>query len=168
MRVLSLILIIAMLTACRQSATPLPPPAVPSTDSPRRAQMVAGNALLSRGQQQYNLRCAHCHGYDGEGQLPVTITNTQSLGMLTIPAHNASGHTWMHPDQLLVRVIKEGISNPLDQFPMEPYASVMSDDDINAVIAYIKLWWTDEQQAQQLLLSKHWADLDRQLGAGSS
>ena len=166
MRILSLTLFILLLAACAQ-ATP-PPPASAGTESPQRATQIAASAELLTGQGQYNLRCAHCHGYDGEGQLANTIANTQSLGMNLVPAHDSSGHTWQHPDQLLVRVIKEGISNPLDQFVMEPYASVMTDDQINAVLAYIKLWWTDDQRAHQKQLTDHWAELDQQLGSGSS
>lgn len=166
MRVFSLILIILLVAACSKAPTPPPPAEVP-TESPRRALLIASDPALNLGQQVYNLRCAHCHGYNGEGQLANTIENTMTLGMLTIPPHDSTGHTWQHPDQLLIRTIREGISNPLDQFPMEPYASVMTDEEIRAVIAYMRLWWTDEQRAHQQRVTEHWAELDQQLGAAN-
>jgi len=67
--------------------------------------------------------------------------------MQTVPAHNASGNTYGFAEDLLIQAIKEGISNPLDQFPMPPFADSLSDADINAVLAYIKHWWTAEQIA---------------------
>jgi cytochrome c553 len=164
---LTVILTVLLLAACSQAET-APPPAATQAQTAWRALQLASNPIVKQGQTAYNLRCAHCHGYDGEGQLPQTIENTLSLGMMTIPPHDSSGHTWQHPDQLLLRTIREGISNPLDQFPMESYAEVMSDDEIMAVIAYIKLWWTESQRAHQAGLTKHWAELDQQLGAGSS
>lgn len=122
--------------------------------------------VLAAGQNSYNLICAHCHGYNGEGQLASTIETSRQLGMDIVPPQNSSGHTWEHPDQLLVRVIKEGIQNPLAQYPMPAFGDSLIDDDIHAILAYIKLWWTDEQRAHQARLTENWAELDRQYGVG--
>lgn len=139
--------------ACGAPSMPEPLP-IPPTDSPERALTIRADSILRMGQQQYELRCAHCHGYMGEGQLRQTIEYTLSIGMKTVPAHDATGHTWQHPDQLLYRVIAEGVENPLNQYPMEAYAGTMSDAEIRAVIAYMKLWWTDEQRAFQQHLTE--------------
>lgn len=134
--------------ACAQPPAPVSRDIRP-TDSPQRAATIAADEALMVGKEQYDLRCGHCHGFGGEGQVATTIENTLSLGMNTVPAHDATGHTWQHPDQLLVEVIKRGIQNPLDQFPMPPFAAVMSDDEMYAVLEYMKLWWTDDQRAYQ-------------------
>ena len=167
MHFLKFALLLLCLSACAQ-ATSTPQPGVISTDSPQRQTRIAANPMLGIGKEAYNLRCGHCHGFNGEGQLIQTVENTLSLGMSLVPAHDSTGHTWQHPDQLLLRVIKEGISNPLDQFPMEPYAEVMTDDQINAVISYIKLWWTDEQRQHQRELTENWARIDERFAAGGS
>lgn len=167
MKRLILASIIGVLAACAPSK-PQPEAVVVGTESPQRATMVAADPVLSLGKQQYDLRCAHCHGYDGSGQLAPTIENTLALGMNLVPAHDSSGHTWQHPDQLLIKVIKEGIRNPLNQFPMESYEEVMTDEEINAVLDYIRLWWTDEQREHQRGLTEHWAELDAQFSVTES
>jgi hypothetical protein len=124
--------------------------------------------VLIEGERNYNLLCAHCHGYNGEGQLAITISETQQLGMHIVPAHDSTGHTWQHPEQLLIRVIKEGVQNPLDQYPMPAYGDALSDETINAILTYIKLWWTEEQRAHQRGLTENWARIDRELGIGGA
>lgn len=75
------------------------------------------------------------------------------------PKHNANGHTWHHPDCELIEVILTGTS-PMTEMMREmmapPGAPTMpawreklSDDEIDAVLAYIKTMWTDEQRAVQ-------------------
>lgn len=137
--------------------------------------LVAPNALptsqftdpvLVLGEYQYNLVCAHCHGYEGQGQLAESIPQTEALGMHTVPAHNADSHVYQHPDQLLIRVIKEGVQNPLSHFPMPAFEGALTDEQINAILAYIKTWWTDEQRAHQAEITRQWAERDAQLAAG--
>ena len=168
MRICYCWLVLALIAAACAPAPLTPPEPVISTETPLRATRIASDAYIRLGQQEYNLRCAHCHGDHGEGQLAATIPNTRSLGMNLVPAHDSTGHTWQHPDQLLVRVIKEGISNPLDQFIMEPYTSVMTDQEVHATLDYIKLWWTDEQRAYQQQLTDNWAKIDQNFGSGTN
>lgn len=158
-----LFLFISVSAACGSTTAPtrLPITLVDPSDLPRSTLT---DPFLIEGERNYNLMCAHCHGYDGEGQLPQTIQQTHDLGMNTVPPHNATGHTWQHPDQLLIRVIKEGVQNPLNQYPMAAYGGLIPDDTINAILAYIKLWWTDEQREHQRALTENWARIDRELG----
>ncbi|MEZ4670634.1 MAG: cytochrome c [Anaerolineae bacterium] len=159
----SLVLMLVMV-AC-QSVPQRPDLAiVVPTESPQRVLILKANPALLLGKEQYDMRCAHCHGYVGEGQLDRTIDNTLDLGMLTVPPHNATGHTWQHADDLLIKVIQEGIVNPLDQFPMPPFKDVMTLTEIKAVIRYIKLWWTDEQRAYQERITRYRKDRLAELG----
>lgn len=153
-----------LLAAC-QGEPPRPDSAIiVPTESPQRELIINANPALVLGKQVYDLRCGHCHGYAGEGQLDRTIENTLNLGMLTVPAHDATGHTWMHADDLLIKVIQEGVVNPLDQFPMPPFQDVMTLTEIKAVIRYMKLWWTDEQRAYQDRVTRYRKDVLAELG----
>ena len=122
--------------------------------------------VIAEGRAQYDLVCAHCHGYNLEGQLVETLADTRALGMNTVPAPGPSGHFWQHPDQLLIRVIQEGIQNPLDQFPMAAFGADLTEDQIRAILAYIKTSWTDEQRDYQAQLTVDWAERLESLGLG--
>jgi mono/diheme cytochrome c family protein len=171
-RLLTLLGLLLLIAACSPRAS------IPSDAdaTPRPAiTLVAPNQLptsqftdpvLILGEQQYSLVCAHCHGYDGQGQLAESIPQTESLGMHIVPAHNADSHVYQHPDQLLIRVIKQGVQNPLDHFPMPAFEGALTDEQINAIIAYMKTWWTDEQRAYQAEITRRWAEMDAQFAAG--
>lgn len=105
--------------------------------------------VLRLGESHYYLYCAHCHGYNGEGQVGEIAENTLSLGMRTVPAHNADGSLWLYADQVIIRTIQQGVTNPLDQYPMPAFAQTLTEDDIRALLAFIKLWWTDDQRKYQ-------------------
>lgn len=155
---LSLLIAACAPAAPRYDITLVAPEDVPTT--------TFTDPVLAQGEASYNLLCAHCHGYEGEGQLEATIANTRALGMNLVPPSNADGHMWEHPDQLLIRVVQEGIQNPLDQFPMAEFGGEngLSEDEIRAILAYIKLWWTDEQREHQATLTRNWDERLRGLG----
>lgn len=107
-------------------------------------------SLVAQGQQVYQARCASCHGVKLEGQ-----PNWQQElpgGGRPAPPHDASGHTWHHPDALLFDITKRGsqASMPDAGVTMMPgFGGVLSDAEIWAVIAYIKSQWPSEIQAAQ-------------------
>lgn len=153
---LIVLLSIVLLSACSTqtaapiASTPIPKEAIPTVDPT--------DTRMALAQDNYNSYCAHCHGYGGEGQPQDTAIRTRELGYSVVPAHDASGHTWEHPDQLLFEAIKYGIESPLHLYPMSAYGDRMSDDEIFAVVDYLKRWWTDEQQAWQAQLSEQFAE----------
>ncbi len=157
LRVTLLLCLVLFLVGCGQIAEPplptldvllVPPEAVPTT--------AFTDPVLIEGQRNYDLYCAHCHGYEGAGQLQESIQQTLDLGMMTVPAHDSTGHTWMHPDQLLIRTVRQGIQNPLAQFPMPAFGAAFTDDQILGMFAYIRLWWTPEQRQHQRRLTWRW------------
>ena len=157
LRVTLLLCLSLFLVACGQVAEPptptldvmlVPPEAVPTT--------AFTDPVLMEGQRNYDLYCAHCHGYEGAGQLQESLQQTLDLGMMTVPAHDSTGHTWMHPDQLLIRTVRQGIQNPLAQFPMPAFGEAFTDDQILGMFAYIRLWWTPEQRQHQRRLTWRW------------
>lgn len=154
-------------SACSMTSTPEPLFTAP-TESPARLALIESDSNLQAGRSSYDLLCAHCHGYGGEGQLEATIENTLSLGLLTVPAHDATGHTWQHPDQVLREAILQGIQNPLDHFPMPAFEGTLNEEEINQVLDYIRLWWTVEQREYQRNLTRHHAEIDAEFGINAN
>lgn len=104
-------------------------------------------ALVARGKSIYAAQCAACHGAALEGQPDWRMR--LSNGRLPAPPHDASGHTWHHPDKVLFDIVKNGLvpgkTAPEGyQSDMPAYGSLLSDEDITAVLAYIKSRWPPE------------------------
>lgn len=107
----------------------------------------ADKALAAHGKDIYASHCAACHGARLEGQPDWRMR--LSSGRLPAPPHDASGHTWHHPDKVLVDIVKNGLvpgKTAPDgyQSDMPAYAGLLSDEEIAAVLAYIKSHWPQE------------------------
>jgi len=114
------------------------------------APAAAGSETFTTGQTVYNTHCASCHGADGEGQFPEAPMQPDETGRIGAPPHDGTGHTWHHGDDLLIRyVIEGGLGDPDRFYPMPALGGVLSDEEITAVIAYIKTMWDAEQVAVQ-------------------
>lgn len=110
------------------------------TAEPDAAASKAGQVALGAG--IYERRCASCHGANLEGQ--PKWRERLANGRLPAPPHDASGHTWHHPDQVLFDLIKQGVAAYAGagyESDMPAYAGLLSDDEIRAVLAYIKSRW---------------------------
>jgi mono/diheme cytochrome c family protein len=102
------------------------------------------------GQQVYSQNCASCHGASGEGQFPDEPRARDSSGRYGAPPHNENGHTWHHADDLLYQIVREGgMGNPEDFNLMPAFGERLSNEDIEAVVFYIKSFWTEEQRQWQ-------------------
>ena len=92
--------------------------------------------------------CGACHGPEGEGQ--PNWRDRGSDGLLPAPPHDPSGHTWHHPDAQLFAITKHGLAKLIDQpdyrTAMPVYDGVLSDDEIVAVLSWIKAQWPLEVQ----------------------
>lgn len=68
------------------------------------------------------------------------------------PPHDATGHTWHHSDQELFTITKEGPGAvvPGYESDMPPFGAMLSDDEITAVVAYIKSTWPQKERDYQL------------------
>jgi mono/diheme cytochrome c family protein len=99
-------------------------------------------ALVARGERVYAEHCAACHGARLEGQPDWQTRNAQ--GRLPAPPHDEHGHTWHHDDDVLFEVTKYGLAKhapPGYQSDMPAFESRLSDEDIVAVLAFIKSRW---------------------------
>jgi mono/diheme cytochrome c family protein len=127
--------------------------------SPRADPANAEQVAL--GKKVYAQHCTSCHGAQLEGQ-PGWREKLIS-GRMPAPPHDASGHTWHHPDEVLFGITKHGLvpgryGPPGYQSDMPGFAGALSDDEIWAVVAFIKASWPDEIRKAQ-------ADLDRRHAA---
>ena len=105
----------------------------------------SGNQL-ALGRAVYEKNCTSCHGVRLEGQ-PGWQRRLPS-GRMPAPPHDDTGHTWHHPERVLFDITKYGVVPPHAPpgYPsdMPAFHSVVSDDEIRAVLAYIKSHWSAE------------------------
>lgn len=109
----------------------------------------ADAATLARGRQLYAQHCASCHGAELEGQ--PNWRQRGPDGRLPAPPHDATGHTWHHPDAQLFELTKRGPAGLVPGYAsdMPAFGEVLGDDEIRAVLLYIKSTWPAEIRARQ-------------------
>ena len=131
------IAVVGILLFPRQPAPTIVPEYIGASDA----------ALVMRGKTVYDQNCASCHGAELEGQ--PNWRERLPNGRLPAPPHDASGHTWHHPDSVLIAIIRDGLV-PGTTAPegyesdMPAYGGTLKDRDIVAVLAYIKSNWPAE------------------------
>ncbi len=108
-------------------------------------------ASVALGASLYAEHCASCHGDNLEGEPNWRTRNAD--GRLPAPPHDETGHTWHHPDEQLFAMTKFGVGAAAGQpdYPtdMPLYEDILSDDEIWAVLSYIKSTWSDDIRARQ-------------------
>ena len=117
--------------------------AAPRAD-PDDARQVALGAIV------YRDYCASCHGADLEGQ--PDWQSRKADGRMPAPPHDASGHTWHHADDMLFEITKHGIerfASPGYQSDMPAFDGTLRDEEIWAVLAFIKSHWGERERAFQ-------------------
>ncbi len=120
---------------------------------PAPAQAITVNARpvtaeqLAQGEQVYNVNCAACHGVKGEGQPNWKVPNEN--GVYPAPPHNSEGHTWHHADDLLLEIIANGGGEYSPKSGMPGFTGVLTNQEMVAVLAYIKTFWGPEQMEFQ-------------------
>ncbi|MET4295393.1 mono/diheme cytochrome c family protein [Bradyrhizobium sp. LB8.2] len=119
----------AMAVYLKSIAEPSPPPAassaLPTTES---------SLLVSLGKTVYDKNCARCHGAQGEGKPPhwPPLANNQSIEMQSA----------VNP----IRMVLNGgyppgtKGNPMP-YGMPPFAGLLSDNEVAAVVSYIRTAW---------------------------
>ena len=113
--------------------------------------------LTARGRQVYEQNCAACHGADLKGE--PDWRSPDSDGLMPAPPQDESGHTWHHSEKLLFELTKYGIAKTAGlneyQTRMPIFDGVLSDDEIIAVLSYIKSRWPDDIQRRHTEMSAH-------------
>lgn len=130
------VIIVLALAACSDTPAPGDDPRA----DPRNVDVVR------RGAKVYAQNCAACHGAKLEGQ-PNWRTRLAN-GRLPAPPHDDTGHTWHHPDHVLFGIIKNGLVPPYApknyESDMPAFSGKLPDDEIWAVLAYLKSHWSRE------------------------
>jgi mono/diheme cytochrome c family protein len=114
--------------------TPVPP--VPTLDSGRVTQ---GAALYPR-------YCASCHGSELEGA--PEWKKPLADGSFPPPPHDGTGHTWHHPDALLLSIIADG-GDPASNSRMPLFKDQLTPDEMTAILGFIKSRWGKEEREFQ-------------------
>ena len=106
--------------------------------------------MVAMGRTVYADHCAECHGKELEGE-PDWRT-PKADGTLPAPPHDENGHTWHHGDALLFRYTKEGgaaIAPVGFNSGMPGFGDTLSDEEIWAVLAFIKSTWPEPVRRRQ-------------------
>jgi mono/diheme cytochrome c family protein len=88
------------------------------------AASIAAPAFAQSGADTYKAKCAMCHGADGLGATPAG--KAMKAASFKDPAIVAA------TDATLIAIVKSGKNK------MPPYASKLTDDQIKAVVTYIR------------------------------
>lgn len=105
---------------------------------------------VALGREIYATHCASCHGANLEGQ--PDWRSRRPDGRLPAPPHDASGHTWHHPDAVLFQITRQGpaaIVGGSYASDMPGFGGVLPDVEIHAVLAFIKSTWPEREQELQ-------------------
>ena len=119
-----------------------------SSDQPKADPDDAKQIAL--GDTVYRENCAECHGVQLEGQ-----PNWKSRlpdGTMPAPPHDDTGHTWHHPDQQLFDYTKLGGAEVIPapfKSAMPGFGDSLSDEEIWAVLAFIKSRWSPRNREIQ-------------------
>ena len=116
------------------------------------AALDLGPDAVALGAALYADNCGACHGADLAGEPGFDWRQRKADGTFPGPPHNETGHTWHHPDGLLIEMIAkggaaflggEGVSG------MPDFADVLSPREIASVLAFIKASWPQNIQERQ-------------------
>jgi mono/diheme cytochrome c family protein len=99
------------------------------------------------GSKLFADNCAVCHGTVGQGQDGWQQRNPD--GSFRAPPHDATGHTWHHPDGLLFRTVSEGgrdVPNLGVTSGMPAFGGTLSPGQIVAVINFLRTLWGPQER----------------------
>lgn len=108
---------------------------------------------IQAGRTLYSEYCASCHGEKLEGQPDWRSPGAD--GRLPAPPHDATGHTWHHPDRVLFDYTKRGGKAALASQGVEfdsgmpGFGEDLSDQDIWNILGFIQSTWPERQRQIQ-------------------
>ena len=101
---------------------------------------------VAQGGQLYAQHCAECHGANLEGA--PDWKRALADGSLPPPPHDGSGHTWHHPDLLLISITLNG-GDPAYNSKMPAFGDKLTEDEATAILDFVKSkWGKDEREFQ--------------------
>lgn len=118
------------------------------------------SALVREGRELYRAHCARCHGRRLEGQALWQLQDR--FAHQRAPAHDETGHTWQHSDEELFQITATGRlpGMPEDAHSWMPaFAGVLDEQQILAVLAYIKARWSLGIRVSHAMLNPDFAGM---------
>ena len=108
--------------------------AIPVRERERKEVVRAGSDVIARGSKLYEQQCASCHGNKGQG--------VQSM----YPALAGNRDVLLDSPNNLVQIVRKGGFSPAtagnpQPFGMPPFGQTLSNDEIAAVITYVRQSW---------------------------
>jgi mono/diheme cytochrome c family protein len=129
--------------------------------------------LIERGRGRYNIYCAVCHGYEGDGQGMVGNQNPWGWSYAVPSFHleayvqadaaNPSSELWK--DGYLFHIARNGKYAPDGRQLMPPYAHAIDERDGWAVVAYIRALQASRRATLNDIPEAERAALERQRAA---
>jgi mono/diheme cytochrome c family protein len=119
----------AMAVYLKGIAEPSPPPPASST-----LPTTESSLLISLGKTVYDTRCASCHGAQGEGRPPhwPPLAGNQSIQM----------ESAVNPIRMVLNGgYPPGTAGNPKPYGMPPFAGLLSDNEVAAVVSYIRTAW---------------------------
>ncbi len=93
-------------------------------------------AMLERGAERFNIFCAVCHGYEGDGQGIVGTKWSYPVPSVHLEQYQPGGD--LGQDGHIFRVAMWGVVAPDGRTAMPGYAHALSEEDGWAVVAYVR------------------------------
>lgn len=144
-----LVLVAVVLLTNRPSAPVLPPVVINNTAVPPVPTL--SPASIAQGELLYAQHCAKCHGATLEGAADWKIPLAD--GSYAPPPHDNSGHTWHHPDSVLMSIVLDG-GDPAYNSKMPALKDLLTEAQVAAILDYIKSnWGKDEREYQWWMTS---------------
>lgn len=100
---------------------------------------------VANGKVLYQQYCQACHQKDGVGEKEIPGLLTRP-GYLTAMPLNESSHAWHHTDDQIIDTILNGLKRTNR---MPAWQGVITDQQANEVLAYLKSLWSDRVLACQ-------------------
>ncbi len=143
------------LTGCtptNQELGSAPPPQIPELTVTSVPLPTLAPQAVELGRTVYAAYCADCHGADLQGEAEWKVQNED--GTFRSPPHDETGHTWHHGDPTLIAAIRLGGARfeGMDvggSSPMPAFGETLTDEEITAVVTFIKSTWPDDIRALQ-------------------
>ena len=100
--------------------------------------MAINNELLARGEERFNIYCAACHGYAGDGQGMVGRRWSAPVPSF----HDAKYKDRSEPtggDGYLFHIARNGLKHPDGRYRMPGYGHALTAEDTWAIVAHIRV-----------------------------
>jgi mono/diheme cytochrome c family protein len=122
---------------------------LPPAAAPAAAGKAPSAAQRARGEKLYETHCADCHGAQGQGVPGAYVPLAGNAGVLQDPPAN--------PVQVVLGgAFAASTAGHPRPFGMPPFATELSDEEIAAVLSYVRDAWGNRAGAVQALDVQRW------------